>query len=203
MPGSITIASRLPVSGRHALEQLPDNELVLEALGGDAEAAFTELIRRYAPRLRRLLYTLVGGDTDLMEDAEQEVFVALVRRLGSFRGDSAFSTFFYALARNRVTDLLRSRRRRRHRYRELAEPDRFAARTAGPERQAIDLERVEMLRTALDILTANDRVMLGFSPPATSVTGAGGHIRASTGDGEKPPLPGTGQGHTQDEGDWV
>ena len=63
MPGSITIASRLPVSGRHALEQLPDNELVLEALGGDAEAAFTELIRRYAPRLRRLLYTLVGSRT--------------------------------------------------------------------------------------------------------------------------------------------
>ena len=129
-------------------------------MAGDAEAALTELIRRYAPRVRRLLYTLVGCRDDLVEDAEQEVFVSLVQNLRRFRGDSSFATFFYSLARNRITDLLRSRRRRRDRYPAIGDPDEVESALAGPERLTLDRERVETLQIALGVLTPTDRLML-------------------------------------------
>ena len=106
-----------------AIEDQTDEELATVVASEDPEAALTELIRRYTPRLRRLLYTLVGGRDDLVEDAEQEVFVSLIRNLRRFRADSSFSTFFYSLARNRITDVLRSRNRRRDRYGPIGDPD--------------------------------------------------------------------------------
>ena len=137
-----------------------DEDLATLVATDDREAALTELIRRYAPRLRRLLYTLVGGSDELVEDAEQEVFVSMIRNLGRFRRESSFSTFFYSLARNRITDLLRSRKRRRDRYGAIGDPDDAESSFAGPERIALDRERIEALDAALDVLNPTDRLML-------------------------------------------
>ena len=123
-------------------------------------AAVEILIRRYAPRLRRMVITLIGPDEATVLDAEQEVFIALVRRLGQFRGQSRFSTFFYRLARNRILDLIRSRSRYGRRVVALSEPDRSAGRMKGPEETFMDSEHSAMLRSAMQTLRPEDQMIL-------------------------------------------
>ena len=137
-----------------------DEELATEYRRTGNRNALDVLIRRYSPRLRRMVITLMGPDESTVLDAEQEVFVALIRKLGQFQGRSAFGTFFYRLARNRILDLMRSRARYRQRIGELAEPERSVARTKGPEQIAIDAERTSLLRLAMSRLSPDDRMLL-------------------------------------------
>ena len=151
-----------PVVGHGiGLSSLSDEQLCTCALDGSREAALDELIRRYAPRLRRLLCTLVGPDRDLIEEGEQEVFVTLVRRLSCFRGESRFSTFFFALARNRVRDMLRARRRRVARYSATQiDPETIPGRSQDPGQRVIDSERLDGLRRCMAVLSEDDRILL-------------------------------------------
>ena len=152
--------AELSVSSAGDVHTPTDEELVTAyAQSGDRAAAQT-LIRRYAPRLRRMVVTLIGADEATVLDAEQEVFIALVRRLGQFRGQSRFSTFFYRLARNRILDLIRSRNRYGKRIVPLFEPDNSAGRMKGPEEALMDSERSAMLRRAMQGLRPEDQMLL-------------------------------------------
>ena len=50
-------------------------------------------------------------DPALADDVVQKVFVEVHRALHKFRGDSKFRTWIFAIARNRVIDAIRERRR--------------------------------------------------------------------------------------------
>lgn len=65
--------------------------LVERARRGDAEA-LGELVRTSIPQVERMLHRLLGHRRD-HEDLVQSVFLELARSIGSFRGESAFSTF--------------------------------------------------------------------------------------------------------------
>lgn len=139
----------------------PDDEtLLFRFVNGEDAAALDELIRRYSPTLRGLLATMLRASPEEMADAEQEVFLALVRKAHSFRGRARFSTFFYALARNRVLDLIRSRSRYRLRFNEATDFDGVASRDPGPEARLLAEERRERVRGALDRLKPDDRFLL-------------------------------------------
>jgi RNA polymerase sigma-70 factor, ECF subfamily len=88
-------------------EVAPDDErlLVDRARGGDA-AAFGSLIERHGQMVLSLAYasTLNRHDAD---DVAQETFLAAWRSLPGFRGDAAFSTWLYGLARSRCADRAR------------------------------------------------------------------------------------------------
>ena len=90
-----------------------DRRLVERFVDCGDQAAFTELVERHRNRLRRLLWPLFNGNRDDVDDAEQEVVVALYRDLHRFRHQSAFATFLYRFARNKAIDLLRSNERER------------------------------------------------------------------------------------------
>jgi RNA polymerase sigma-70 factor (ECF subfamily) len=137
-----------------------DEDLAAEYVGTGDRAALDELVRRYSPRLRRMIITLLGPDEEAVLDAEQEVFVSLIRRISRFRGASTFATFFYRLARNRVLDLIRARQRYGKRVLSLAEPDRTAARGRTPEQAAMENESARLLRIALGTLAPDDQIML-------------------------------------------
>jgi len=70
-----------------------------DAANGDTEA-FERIYRRHAARIHSLCRRMIG-DTDA-DDAAQEVFVRAWRKIGLFRGDSAFGTWLYRLAVNVV-----------------------------------------------------------------------------------------------------
>lgn len=71
-------------------------------------AAFELIYQRYHRRTYSLCLRMTNSQTEA-EDLTQEVFIQLFRKIGSFRGDSAFSTWLHRLTVNQV--LMHFRRR--------------------------------------------------------------------------------------------
>ena len=113
-------------------------DLVRRARRGDVDA-FEGLYRGHVSRIYAVSLRMVADPT-LAEELTQEAFVRAWRKLGSFRGGSAFGTWLHRLAVNVVLDALRSRRRWRERF-----SDELPARPpAAPVRDpagSLDLER--------------------------------------------------------------
>jgi RNA polymerase sigma-70 factor, ECF subfamily len=79
--------------------------LVRAARNGDREA-FMQLVRAHQAGVRAFAHGLLG-DRMLAEDIAQEAFLRAWRGLGAFRGDAAFATWLYAIARRAALDQLR------------------------------------------------------------------------------------------------
>lgn len=77
-----------------------DVELARRAAAGD-NAAFEELYRRHYRRVYSLCLRMMGNPTEA-EDLTQEVFTHLYRKIGSFRGESQFTTWLHRMAVNQV-----------------------------------------------------------------------------------------------------
>ena len=82
-------------------------ELLERCRDGDMDA-FEELYRAHAGRLYGLATRMVGSRVEA-EDLLQEIFLLAYRRLGTFKGDAALSTWLYRIAVNRCVDHLRSK----------------------------------------------------------------------------------------------
>ena len=102
--------------------------------------AFEALYRRHSSRVHAICLRLTG-DRHGAEEAVQDVFVRLWERLGSFRGESAFSSWLHRLAINTVLQTMRSTRRREARVMtsDDAELEDAPIRTLAVE-ERIDLE---------------------------------------------------------------
>ena len=88
------------------LERVYEQVLVVRCQAGD-EAAFADLVARYAPRLRYYLRRMLdAGDPD---DALQEVWLDVFRGLPRLEDAAAFPAWLYRVARARVLRNLRRR----------------------------------------------------------------------------------------------
>jgi RNA polymerase sigma-70 factor (ECF subfamily) len=88
---------------------------VARAAAGDVRA-FEELYRTHLPRVHSLVRRMGGGrDAD---ELTQDVFVRLWQKIGTFRGDSAFTTWLHRLTVNVVIERFRSETARRQRLRD-------------------------------------------------------------------------------------
>lgn len=99
---------RASTQGADAGPGLDEQTLVVRAAEGDARA-FEELARRHQAALYRVAVR-VTGDRVEAEDALQEALLDAWRRIGRFRGESAFSTWMYRIVTNRCLAMLRKRR---------------------------------------------------------------------------------------------
>jgi RNA polymerase sigma-70 factor (ECF subfamily) len=77
------------------------------AQAGDHQA-FAQLYSLHKRRIYSLCLRMVGNVTEA-EDLTQEAFLQLHRKIGTFRGDSAFSTWLHRLAINVVLMQLRKK----------------------------------------------------------------------------------------------
>ncbi|MBD0370134.1 MAG: RNA polymerase sigma factor [Pyrinomonadaceae bacterium] len=77
-----------------------DFELAKKAAAGDGDA-FEQLYRRHFRRVYALCLRMMG-DPVRAEDMTQEVFVQLFNKIGSFRGESAFTTWLHRMTVNLV-----------------------------------------------------------------------------------------------------
>lgn len=84
-----------------------DLELTQKASSGNM-AAFEILYERYHRRTYSLCLRMTKNQTEA-EDLTQEVFIQLFRKAGSFRGDSAFSTWLHRMTVNQVLMHFRKR----------------------------------------------------------------------------------------------
>ena len=82
-------------------------DIVVRAQTGDDDA-FSELYLKHKRRVFAICMRMVR-DFALAEDLTQDAFLQVHRRIGSFRGDSAFTTWLHRLAVNTVLMYLRKR----------------------------------------------------------------------------------------------
>lgn len=101
MIAEVAELARLPVD---------ESDVVARAKSGDA-AAFEAVYRAHVGRVYALCLRMTGDKTEA-EDLTQEAFVRAWRKLGSFRGESALSTWLHRLTVNLVLTNRRSASRR-------------------------------------------------------------------------------------------
>ena len=88
-------------------EKLTEAEAIERAKQGDAEA-FQFLYNLHKRRVYSLCLRMTGN-TASAEDLTQEAFLQLFRKIGTFRGESAFSTWLHRMAVNVVLMQLRKK----------------------------------------------------------------------------------------------
>jgi len=84
-----------------------DFELTQAASAGNM-AAFEELYQRHHRRVYSICLRMLQNPSEA-EDLTQDVFIQLYRKVGSFRGDSAFTTWLHRLTVNQVLMHFRKR----------------------------------------------------------------------------------------------
>jgi RNA polymerase sigma-70 factor (ECF subfamily) len=86
---------------------------LLEALRRREATAAEHLVTRYGERAYRLASGITGSGQDA-EEVVQDAFWTVVRKIDTFRGESAFGSWLYRIVANAAYQKLRSRQRRRH-----------------------------------------------------------------------------------------
>jgi RNA polymerase sigma-70 factor (ECF subfamily) len=86
-----------------------DEDLVRRYLSGD-RGAFSTLVERHEKRVYNLALRMTGREEDA-RDAAQDAFLTALRKLSSFRGEAAFTTWLHRVTVNACYDLLRKRQR--------------------------------------------------------------------------------------------
>jgi RNA polymerase sigma-70 factor, ECF subfamily len=109
--------------------ELPEADAIRLAQQGDA-GAFERLYRLHNRRVYSLCLRMVGNTAEA-EDLTQEAFLQLFRKIATFRGESAFSTWLHRLAVNVVLMKLRKKSGTETSLEEVTEPDEE---TGGPRR---------------------------------------------------------------------
>src|ERR1043166_4428277 len=82
----------------------------IQPLIEDDQQAFDELYQKYHERVYSICFRMTQNAFE-SEDLTQDVFIRLFQTVGSFRGESAFTTWLYRLTVNLVLMHFRKRKR--------------------------------------------------------------------------------------------
>ncbi|MBX3290657.1 MAG: RNA polymerase sigma factor [Acidobacteria bacterium] len=113
-----------------------DLDLTQLAAKGDM-VAFEEIYQRHHRRVYSICLRMLQNAYEA-EDLTQDVFIQLYRKIGSFRGDSAFTTWLHRMTVNQVLMHFRKRNVKYEKTTEEGEtPDQIVTGTSDPERMRI------------------------------------------------------------------
>jgi len=142
---------------------------LLEALRRGDPQAMEQLVETYADRVYRLTFRITGSKEDA-EEATQDALWTAGRKIGTFKGDSAFGSWLYRIAANTAYMKLRARKAK---AREIAIDDVLPALDDGGlhfepmddwsprvEEQALNGELREVLDAAIAELPPDYRAAL-------------------------------------------
>ena len=142
---------------------------LLEALRRGDPQAMEQLVETYADRVYRLTFRITGSKEDA-EEATQDALWTAGRKIGTFKGDSAFGSWLYRIAANAAYMKLRARKAK---AREIAIDDVLPALDHGGlhfepmddwsprvEEQALNGELREILDAAIAELPPDYRAAL-------------------------------------------
>ena len=133
--------------------------LIARVRDGDL-LAFDQLYRKSRQDVHRILFHLVGSNSD-MDDLIQETFIQLLKALRTFRGEARFSTFLYRICANVALMHLRGgRRRKEDPVEEL--PEAPTGQASDPEHGAQAAEAARLMREALERLGPEKRVVFVY-----------------------------------------
>jgi RNA polymerase sigma-70 factor, ECF subfamily len=127
-----TAKARSKETGRKAT----DFELTQAAAKGDI-VAFEEIYQRHHRRVYSICLRMLQNTFEA-EDLTQDVFIQLYRKIDSFRGDSAFTTWLHRMTVNQVLMHFRKRNVKYEKTTEEGEtPDQIVNGSANPEKMRI------------------------------------------------------------------
>ncbi len=122
-----------------------DKRLLDKALAGDGPA-MNSIVVALAPHVEKQLLRYPVAEED-RRDLLQSTLVQVVRRLGTFRGESNFSTWLFRVTANEALMMMRSQRRLRARITGGFELDDLSALATTADAEA----------TQSDVMVENDR----------------------------------------------
>jgi RNA polymerase sigma-70 factor (ECF subfamily) len=135
-----------------SLDHLSDEELIGKArreAGADADTCLALLYQRYYPKVAAWCLRFCG-DRQEAADLAQEVFLRVHQRLGSFRGDSRFSTWLYTVSRSvAINRGVAARRRQAEPWDEEGMPEPVEP-SPGADEQAATSEILAAFRAAME-----------------------------------------------------
>ena len=121
-----------------------DIALITQALRGEAWA-FEELVRRYYNMAHALAFQWTASAVHA-EDLTQEIFLKLARKLGSFKAQSSFKTWFYRMSINCAKDYLKKIKREQSRVESSGEAEELGTQPQSSEKDASGvLELIQQL----------------------------------------------------------
>jgi RNA polymerase sigma factor (sigma-70 family) len=88
----------------------PDRDIVVLITRGELTAALTRLMQRHGTAVYRYCREELH-DRTLADDVHQQIFIQAHRDLARFGGRSTLRTWLFAIARHRVLDAIKARRR--------------------------------------------------------------------------------------------
>jgi len=106
-PSWLNAGTAEDTSQNEVLQAASDLLLAQKSADGSMEA-FEELYRRHSRRVYSLCLRMTAN-VEKAEDLAQDVFVHLFRKIGSFRGQSAFTTWLHRVTVNQVLMHFRKR----------------------------------------------------------------------------------------------
>ncbi|MEW9798507.1 RNA polymerase sigma factor [Alteromonas sp. CYL-A6] len=125
------------VDAEEAFTRARENALIEAVKAGD-KTAYHQLYKAHVGRVYALTYRLTG-DKALAEDATQEVFIQLWRKLDNFTGQSRFSTWLHSVTANVTVSYMRKQRGWFQRMFNIEHSD-AEHRSAESDMHSIDLE---------------------------------------------------------------
>jgi RNA polymerase sigma-70 factor (ECF subfamily) len=91
-------------------ERWKEDEELLDRLRKGAPGAVEELLGRYQGKIFNLAMSILKNESDA-EEASQDVFMTVIRKVNTFKGNSAFYSWIYRICVNTCLMRLRGRRR--------------------------------------------------------------------------------------------
>lgn len=88
-----------------------ETELIEQLKQGD-ETAFKTIVEQWKDMVYNTILGIVQNETEA-EDLAQDVFIKVFEKIGTFKGDSKFSTWLYRIATTTALDHLRSKKRKK------------------------------------------------------------------------------------------
>lgn len=98
------------MSAKDQIPMDPDSDVLALVAQGDMAGALQLLMKRYGTAVYRYSREALR-DATLADDVQQQVFIEAFRDLPKFRGRASVRTWLFAIARHRVLDAAKSRRR--------------------------------------------------------------------------------------------
>ncbi|HTT67630.1 MAG TPA: RNA polymerase sigma factor [Gemmatimonadales bacterium] len=148
--------SRPPTPDRSAGPGLSEAADVALAASGD-HRAFERLYRLHVARIHSLARRMVGDDGD-PDELTQDVFVRAWERLGTYRGEAAFSTWLHRLAVNAILNWRRSEASGRRYTEDWVDVESVHQTRSGGGGEALDLEKAiaKLPRGAREVFVLHD-----------------------------------------------
>lgn len=133
-----------------------DDKEIIRRIGAGETESFAWLLDRYGTQVFALIQRIVRNREDA-EELTQDVMLKVFECIGTYRGDSSFSTWLYRIAYNRAVS-----NRRKKRYEQPVGDDALF-RTVDSSPEEYDAERESRLRQiekAMAALPLKERMMI-------------------------------------------